>query len=97
MYFRTFFFILFIITATLFLVSSFQPIFTQNIFSLLWQDKLLLDYIQLSSMFASSISIILFVISSYYAKKRFIIAQKKLKMDRHNIEQIHNELEALKN
>lgn len=96
MYFRTFFFILFIVTATLFLVSALQPIFIQNILSLLSLKSIPMNYIQLSSMFASAISIILFVITSYYAKKHFTIAQKKLEMERRNIEQIHNELEALK-
>lgn len=96
MYFRTFFFILFILTATLFLVSSFQPLLIEDFFKIFWQDKRLVEYIQLSSMFASSISIILFIVTSYYAKKHFIMAQKKLELERKNIEEIHSELEALK-
>ncbi len=96
MYFRTFFFILFIATATLFFVSSLQPILIENFLDVLGEDKKLIPYVRLTSMFASSISLILFLISSYYAKKNLLIAIKKLEAERRNIEQIHNELEALK-
>jgi hypothetical protein len=47
-------------------------------------------------MFASAISLILFVISNYYAQKHLLKEREKLAMDRLNIEQIHAELEALK-
>ena len=60
------------------------------------QEKLSLNYIQLTSMFASSISIILFIISNYYTEKNLLKERERLAKDRLNIEQIHAELEALK-
>lgn len=96
MNFRTFFFILFIVTATIFFLSSMNPMLTLSLCGSMCQEELSLNYIQLTSMFASSISIILFIISNYYAEKNLLKEREKLASDRLNIEEIHAELEALK-
>ena len=96
MYFRTFFFILFIITSALFLFASFQGTLLLDWIHLIYKPTIKIAYIQLPAMFTSAMAIILFIITSYYAKKNLLIAIKKLERERRNIEQIHNELEALK-
>jgi hypothetical protein len=96
MYFRTFFFLLFTITASLFFLSSMNPILTLTLCGSMCQEELSLNYIQLTSMFASAISLILFVISNHYAQKNLLKEKEKIASDRLNIEQIHAELEALK-
>ena len=73
-----------------------NPMLTLNLCGSMCQEKLSLNYIQLTSMFASSISIILFIISNYYAEKNLLKEREKLASDRLNIEEIHAELEALK-
>jgi len=96
MYFRTFFFLLFIVTATLFFLSSFNPILTLSLCGSMCHEVLSLNYIQLTSMFASAIALTLFVITNYYAQKNLLKEKEKLATDRLNIEEIHAELEALK-
>jgi len=73
-----------------------NPMLTLSLCGSMCQEELSLNYIQLTSMFASSISIILFIISNYYAEKNLLKEREKLASDRLNIEEIHAELEALK-
>jgi len=96
MQFRTFFFLLFIISSTIFFFSTYQPALTLNACGSMCYDELSLRYIQLTSMSMSAISLILFVITNYYGEKRVLREKEKLATDRLNIEEIHAELEALK-
>jgi len=97
MQFRTFFFLLFIISSTVFFFSTYQADLTLNAFnSISYTEKLPLIYIKLTSMSMSAISIILFIISNYYEEKRLLREKEKLAKERLNIEEIHAELEALK-
>ena len=98
MQFRTFFFLLFIISSTVFFFSNYQPDLTLNAFnSISYTEKLPLIYIKLTSMSMSAISLILYVITKYYGEKRVLREKERLATDRLNIEEIHAELEALKN
>ncbi len=97
MYYRTFFFLLFILSSLLFFLSTFKPILILDICnSLCHYNELILDYVRLMSMSTSSITLILFVITNYYGEKKLLREKEKLATDRLNIEQIHAELEALK-
>jgi len=97
MQFRTFFFLLFIISSIIFFFSTYQPDLTINAFSsIAYTKKLPLIYIQLTSMTMSAISIILFIIANYYEERRLLREREKLAKERLNIEEIHAELEALK-
>jgi len=60
-------------------------------------DELSLDYIKLTSMITSGISLILFIISDYYTKKAFLKEKERLATDRLNMNKILEELERLKN
>jgi len=97
MQFRTFFFLLFIISSTIFFFSTYQPALTLSTCGSMCYDKLSLNYIQLTSMTMSALSLILFVIAKYYGEKRVLREKERLATDRLNIEEIHAELEALKN
>lgn len=96
MYFRTFFFILFIVSSALFFLSTLQPELTLSLCGSMCLHKLGLEYIQLTSMSTSSISLILLVISNYFTQKRLLKIKEREAKDRLNIEQIHAELEALR-
>ena len=96
MYFRTFFFLLFISSSVLFFFSSFQPALTLSLCGSMCYEEYSLNYIQLTSMFTSAIALILFVITNHYAQKNLLKEKEKLAIDRLNIEEIHAELEALK-
>jgi len=96
MYFRNFYFLLFIISSIVFFFSTYQPTLTLNACGSLCHDKLSLSYIQLTSMSMSAISLILFIITNYYTEKKLLEEKEKLENDRLNIEEIHAELEALK-
>ena len=96
MHFRTFFFLLFVLASMLFFLTTFQPSFTLNVCGSMCYNELSLNYIQLTSMSMSAITLILFVITNYYGEKRILREKEKLATDRLNIEQIHAELEALK-
>ena len=96
MYLRTFFFLLFVSACALFFLSTFQPTFILNVCGSMCYDELSLNYIQLTSMSTSSISLILFVIANYYGEKRLLKEKERIASDRLNIEQIHAEIEALK-
>ena len=96
MQFRTFFFLLFILASMLFFLTTFQPSFSLTLCGSMCYDELSINYIQLTSMSMSAITLILFVISNYYGEKRILREKEKLASERLNIEQIHAELEALK-
>lgn len=96
MYFRTFFFLLFIFASTLFFLSSLQPEFILNLCGSMCYEKQSLDYIKLTSMISATIALILLVVSNYYTQKKLLEKKEKLARDRLNIEEIHAELEALK-
>jgi len=96
MYFRTFFFILFIVTAIFFFLASFNPKLALSLYSSISPLQLSIKHIQLTLIVASSISIILYLITNYYTKKSILKEKEKLKRDRLNIEEIHAELEELK-
>jgi len=96
MSFRTFFFLLFIISSSLFFLSSLNPELTLKLWNSLYHKALMLDYIQLTSMSTATISLILFVIANHYAQKSLLRRKEKEARDRLNIESIHAELEALK-
>ena len=97
MQFRTFFFVLFILASMLFFLTTFQPTFSLTLCGSMCYDELSINYIQLTSMSMSAIALILFVISNYYGEKRILKEKEKLASERLNIEEIHAELEALKN
>jgi uncharacterized membrane protein len=96
MYFRTFFFLLFILTSIIFFLSSLSPNLILNLCGSFCEDECSLNYIQLTSLIASAISIVLYVISSYFSAKYLRLEQERFETERLNIERIHNELEALK-
>ena len=59
------------------------------------EEKLTLNYIQLTSMFSASFSIIVFIITNYYTEKKILAERKRIASERLNIEKIHAEIEAL--
>ena len=96
MYFRTFFFLFFIFGSTIFFLSSFKPEITLALCGAMCYEEESLNYIQLTAMISSTITLTLFIISNHYAQKNILKAKEKMASDRLNIEQIHAELEALK-
>ena len=96
MYFRTFFFLLFIITSIIFFISSYTPNIALNLCNAICNEGLTLNFIQLTSLIASAISIVSYVISSYFEAKHLRLEKERMETERLNIEKIHNELEALK-
>ena len=96
MYFRTFFFLFFIISTALFFLSSYNPSLTLNLCGSSCESPLSLNYIQLTSMVASSITLILFIITNYYTQQNIRLEKERVKNDRQNIDNIHAELEALR-
>ncbi len=96
MHFRTFYFILFIVSNILFFLSSLNPTLTLRLCGSVCYANSSLEYIQLTSMVASAISLILFIVSNYYTEKYLLRKKERVKQERLNIEQIHAELEALK-
>lgn len=96
MYFRTFFFLLFITSSGLFFLATLKPELTLNLCGSICHHESSLNYIQLTSIITSSITVILLAISNYFTEKRVLEEKKRAERDRLNIEQIHAELEALK-
>lgn len=96
MHFRTFFFLLFILASMIFFLITYQHTLALELFGSMCQGDFNLNFIQLTSMIMSSISLVLFVVSSYYGERRVLREKKRLEEDRLNIEEIHAELEALK-
>ena len=96
MYIRTFFFLIFIISSAIFFISSYNPYLTRDLCGSMCEDKLSINYIQLISMLTSAFSILTFGIANYYTEKKILAEKKRLEADRLNIEEIHAELEALR-
>jgi len=96
MYFRTFFFLFFIVSSALFFLSSYYPSLTLNLCGSGCENSLSLNYIQLTSMVASSITLILFIITNYYTQRNIRLEKERVTNDRQNIDNIHAELEALR-
>lgn len=95
MYIRTFFFLIFLISNAIFFLSSYNPYFILNLCGPMCEEKLTLNYIQLTSMFSASFSIIVFIITNYYTEKKILAERKRIASERLNIEKIHAEIEAL--
>lgn len=55
-----------------------------------------LDYIQVTSMIMSAVVLILLVITNYFVEKALLREKERMAKDRLNIEDIYQELEALK-
>ena len=96
MYFRTFFFLLFIISSIIFFLSSYNTILTLDLCGSMCKDSLSLQYIQLTSMNTATLSLLLLIISNYYTEKKILKEKERLATDRLTIQEIHAELEALK-
>ena len=93
---RTFFFIIFILSSSLFFLCTYNPYLALNICgSLCKESDLSLNYIQLTSMITSALALIIVVISNYYLQKRILLEKERMATDRLNIDEIHAELEAL--
>ncbi len=60
------------------------------------EEKLSINYIQLTSMLMSALSLLTFAIANYYTEKKILAEKKRIETERKNIEEIHAELEALK-
>jgi hypothetical protein len=97
MYLRTFLFLLFIISSIIFFLASYQPELTLKLCGSMCYHKLSLDYIQLTSMTMSTLSLILLVVVNHFVQKKILEEQERIARDRLNIENIYEELEALKN
>ena len=96
MYFRTFFFLLFILSSIIFFISSYNTALTLNLCGSMCEESLSLQYIQLTSMNTTALSLLLFIISNHYTEKKILKEKERLASDRLTIEEIHAELEALK-
>jgi len=61
------------------------------------EAPLSLDYIQLTSMTSSALALILFLTSNYFGNRAIMREKERVAKERLNIENIHAELEALRN
>lgn len=95
MNFRTFFTLLFIVSTSLCLGSTFFPDIVQNILQSINVTNNI-KFIGLMSLIIALFSYTGMVISFYFAKKREKARRQKLKDDRINIDKIHAELESIK-
>ena len=95
MYFRTFYFLLFILFSFLLFISSSYPIFLLKILDSIGIDFLNTHHIQLTSLIAAGISIVLYIITNHYTLKNIAKEQERVNVDRETIEKIHAELEAM--
>ena len=95
MNFRTFFSLLFIISISICLSSTFSTDFVKNILQNLNINNSV-KFIGLSSLITSIFSYIGILGSFYFASKRERLRLERLKADRENIDKIHEELNALR-
>ena len=95
MNFRTFFSLLFILSISICLSSTFFPDFIKDILQNLNINNSI-KFIGLTSLIISIFSYIGMLISFYFASKRERLRLEKLKVDRKNIDKIHEELNALR-
>ncbi len=95
MYIRTFFFLIFIISSAIFFLSSYNPSLTLNLYRYICEEELTIKFIQLTSMIASALSVLIFAIANNYTEKKILAEKKQMELDRLNMEQIHAELKSL--
>ena len=94
MNFRTFFFLLFIMSSSLFLLLTFYP---QIAFSYAhaYHIPFQLSFIKTVSIITANLALIGFLITNHYANKLKLLKEEKKAKERLNIESIHNELLAM--
>lgn len=92
---RTFFTLLFIISISLYLSSTFFPDSVKSILNTVNVTENI-KFIGLTSLIIALFSYMGMVISFYFARKREKARRQKLKDDRINIDEIHAELESIK-
>jgi len=95
MNFRTFFSLLFILSISICLGTTFFPDIIKNILQYLNISNSI-KFIGLTSLIISIMSYIGMLFSFYFASKREKLRLKKLEKDRENIDKIHEELNALR-
>jgi predicted histidine transporter YuiF (NhaC family) len=95
MNFRTFFSLLFIISISICLGTTFFPDIIKNTLENLNINNPI-KFIGLTSLIISIFSYIGMLISFYFASKREKLRLKKLEEDRKNIAKIHEELNSLR-
>ena len=95
MNFRTFFSLLFILSISICLGTTFFPDIIKTILQYLNISNSI-KFIGLTSLIISIMSYIGMLFSFYFASKRERLRLKKLEEDRKNIEKIHKELNALR-
>ncbi|MBU1667702.1 hypothetical protein KKC13_04730 [bacterium] len=97
MNFRTFFFILFVISIALCIGSTFTPDALQDIIYKVIDTNYTINttFLGLLSLITAILSYIGLVISTYFGRKREIAQREKEERDRLNIEAIHAEIQAL--
>ncbi len=97
MYIRTFFFLIFIISSTIFFISSYNPYLIVHFCGAMYKERLSIDYIQLTSIITATFSVLIFGITNYYTEKKILVERKRIEAERLNIEKIHAELQSLLN
>ncbi len=95
MNFRTFFTLLFIISISLCLGSTFFPDILKSILNTINITENI-KFIGLMSLIIALFAYIGMVVSFYFARKREKARRQKLKDNRINIDEIHAELESLR-
>jgi len=95
MNFRTFFTLLFILSISICIGTTFFPDIIKNILQYLNITNSI-KFIGLTSLIISIMSYIGMLFSFYFASKREKLRLKKLEKDRENIKKIHEELNALR-
>ena len=93
MNFRTFFSLLFILSISICLGSTFFPNFIKDI---LQNINTSIKFIGITSLIISIFSYIGMLGAFYFASKRERLRLEKLKADRENMDKIHEELKALR-
>ncbi len=95
MNFRTFFSLLFILSISLCIATTFYPNFINSILEYM-NIKNSIKFIGLTSLIISIFSYLGMLLAFFFASKREKRRLEKLKRDRENIEKIHEELNALR-
>jgi len=93
MNFRTFFSLLFTLSLSICLGSTFFPDFIKDI---LQNINTSIKFIGITSLIISIFSYIGMLGAFYFASKRERLRLEKLKADRENMDKIHEELKALR-
>lgn len=95
MNFITFFLLLFIISISICISATFYPDILKNILQCISINENI-KFVGLFSLILSIFSYIGMIISFYFANKIEKLRVKKLKEDRKNIDEIHEELNSLR-